>query len=53
MISTEYGFHNENDYSESDRQMKDKKTVVYENLWYMGVWLIYGELTRFYNRLTY
>lgn len=29
MISAEYGFHNENDYSESDREMKDEKTVVY------------------------
>ena len=31
MISAEYGFHNENDYSESDREMKDEKTVVDEN----------------------
>ena len=31
MIGSEYGFHNENDYSESDREMKDEKTVVYEN----------------------
>ena len=29
MISAEYGFHNENDYSESDRELKDEKTVVY------------------------
>ena len=29
MIGAEYGFHNENDYSESDREMKDEKTVVY------------------------
>ena len=30
MISAEYGFHNENDYSsESDRDMKDEKTAVY------------------------
>ena len=48
MISAEYGFHNENDYSESDREMKDEKTVVYG-----GVRNIYRELTRFYNRLTY
>ena len=27
MIDSEYGFHNENDYSESDREMKDEKTV--------------------------
>ena len=32
MISAEYGFHNENDYSsESYREMKDDETVVYEN----------------------
>ena len=30
MIGSEYGFYNENDYSESDREMKDEKTVVYE-----------------------
>ena len=30
MISAEYGFHNENDYSESDREMKDEKTTVDE-----------------------
>ena len=30
MISAEYGFHNENDYSESDREMKDEKTAVDE-----------------------
>ena len=30
MICSEYGFHNENDYSESDREMKDEKTVVDE-----------------------
>ena len=30
MISAEYGFHNENDYSESDREMKDEKTDVDE-----------------------
>ena len=29
MIGAEYGFHNENDYSESDRVMKDEKTDVY------------------------
>ena len=29
MIGSEYGFHNENDYSESDREMKDEKTAVY------------------------
>ena len=29
MIGSEYGFHNENDYSDSDREMKD------ENLLYM------------------
>lgn len=27
MIGAEYGFHNENDYSESDKEMKDEKTV--------------------------
>ena len=47
MIGAEYGFHNENDYSESDREMKDEK------LSYMGVRQIYRELTRFYNILTY
>ena len=31
MIGSEYGFYNENDYSESDREMKDEKTVVDEN----------------------
>ena len=30
MIGAECDFHNENDYSESDREMKDEKTVVYE-----------------------
>ena len=30
MIGLEYGFHNENDYSESDREMKDEKTDVDE-----------------------
>ena len=30
MISAEYGFHNENDYSESDREMKDEKIVADE-----------------------
>ena len=30
MIGAEYGFHNENDYSESDREMKDEKTDVDE-----------------------
>lgn len=29
MICLEYGFHNENDYSESNREMKDEKSVVY------------------------
>ena len=29
MIGSEYGFHNENDYSEMG-EMKDEKTVVYE-----------------------
>ena len=47
MIGSEYGFHNENDYSESDREMKDEKTVVY------GRVVRYRELTRFYNILTY
>lgn len=32
MIGAEYDFHNENDYSESDRDIKDEKSVVYENL---------------------
>lgn len=27
MIGSEFGFHNENDYSESDREMNDEKTV--------------------------
>ena len=27
MIGSEFGFHNENDYNESDREMKDEKTV--------------------------
>lgn len=31
MIDSEYGFYNENDYSESDREMKDEKLL------YMGV----------------
>ena len=30
MIGAEYGFHKENDYSESDREMKDEKTDVDE-----------------------
>ena len=30
MIGAEYGFYNENDYSESDREMKDEKTDVDE-----------------------
>ena len=30
MIGTEYGFYNENDYSESDMDMKDEKTDVDE-----------------------
>ena len=30
MIGTEYDFHNENDYSESDMEVKDEKSVVYE-----------------------
>ena len=47
MIGLEYGFHNENDYSEFDRKMKDEK------LSYIGVRLIYRELTKFYNILTY
>ena len=47
MICAEYGFHNENDYSESDREMKDEK------LTYMGVQQVYRELTRFYNILIY
>ena len=53
MISAEYGFHNENDYSESDREMKDEKTAVDEKLLYMGARNIYRELIRFYNILTY
>ena len=28
MIGSEFDFHNENDYSESDREMKDEKTAV-------------------------
>ena len=31
MIGSEYDFHNENDYSEFNREMKDEKTDVYEN----------------------
>ena len=31
MIGAEYGFHNENDYSEFDREMKDEKLL------FMGV----------------
>ena len=31
MIGAKYGFHNENDYSEQDREMKDEKTVVDED----------------------
>ena len=31
MIGSEYGFHNENDYNESDREMKDENTDVYED----------------------
>ena len=52
MISAEYGFHNENDYSESDREMKDEKLTYMRNccLWARG---IYRELTKFYNILTY
>ena len=30
MIDSEYDFHNENDYNESDREMKDEKTVADE-----------------------
>ena len=45
MIDSEYGFHNENDYSESYREMKDEKSVVYGSA--------AKELIRFYNRLTY
>ena len=29
MMGSEYDFHNENDYNESDREMKDEKTVLY------------------------
>ena len=29
MITSKCGFHNENDYSQSDREMKDEKTDVY------------------------
>ena len=53
MISLEYGFHNEKDYSESDGEMKDEKTAVDEKVAYMGVRLIYRELIGFYNRLIY
>ena len=53
MVSAEYGFHNENDYSESDRDMKDEKTVVDEKLLYIGARNIYRELIRFYNILIY
>ena len=31
MIDAEFDFHNENDYSESDREMKDENTDVYED----------------------
>ena len=27
MIGAEYGFHNENDYSESDNEMKDEAVI--------------------------
>ena len=37
MISSEYDFHNENDYSESDREMNDEKTAVDKKQLYMGV----------------
>ena len=31
MISAEYSFYNEKDYSESDGEMKDEKTAVDKN----------------------
>ena len=36
MIGSEYGFHNENDYSESDGGDERWETVVYEKLLFMG-----------------
>ena len=54
MISADYGFHNENDYSWVDRDSnlyKMKNCRIWESRW--EVRQIYRELTRFYNRLTY
>lgn len=53
MIGSEYGFHNENDYSESDMEMKLVICLYYEEILYMMMQLIYRELIRFYNILTY
>ena len=32
MIGSEYGFHNENDYSESDREMKIVICLYYDEM---------------------
>ena len=41
MIGSEYGFYNENDYSESDREMKDDKHLQMRNscIWECGKYI--------------
>ena len=53
MIASECGFHNENDYSESDREMRQVICLYEIVVVDLRMWLIYIELIWLYNILTY